>query len=352
MSIEIIERDGDRGVVLEDEFVPLDVIFWNINRVLSYNALLNFITGPRGAGKTYGAASYVVKHFKKTKKQFIYVRRYKSEFDDAAKFFDAIAPDFPDDELTVKGKKFYINGELAGQGIVLSTSRMKKSTAYPEVDTIIFDEFIIDKGVIHYLKNETEVFLDLYETIARHRDVKCFFLSNAITVANPYFIYFDIKMPKGKDIIVKNDILYQYYTNPYLEKLKESTRMGAIIKDTDYGRYAIKNEFVKDSPKFIEKKTGMCQFEFSFIYKDKIYGVWSNLKAGKIFVSEDYDKSRKIFYAMTKEDHTPNTLLLSTLKQSPPFRWFSKQFQLGNVYFENQAIKAACFEIVKISNLY
>lgn len=61
------------------------------------------------------------------------------------------------------------------------------------MNKIIFDEFIIDKGVYKYLPNEVEYFLDLYETISRLRDVKDLFLCT-ITQTNPYFIYFDIEL--------------------------------------------------------------------------------------------------------------------------------------------------------------
>lgn len=38
-------------------------IFWNINKLISYNALLYFVIGERGVGKSYGAKEYVCKNF-------------------------------------------------------------------------------------------------------------------------------------------------------------------------------------------------------------------------------------------------------------------------------------------------
>ena len=40
--------------------------------------------------------------------------------------------------------------------LALSTSAQHKSTPYPKVTTIIFDEFIIETGTIHYLKDEVK----------------------------------------------------------------------------------------------------------------------------------------------------------------------------------------------------
>ena len=44
---------------------------------------------------------------------------------------------------------------------------------------VLQDEFIVDKGCIRYLTNEVDVFLDLFETIARKRNnVKAYLLKD------------------------------------------------------------------------------------------------------------------------------------------------------------------------------
>ena len=77
----------------------------------------------------------------------------------------------------------------------LSTSQRLKSNAYPLVDKIIFDEFLIDKGSLRYINGEVELMLELVETIFRMRDDnnKVIFIANAISIVNPYFTYFNIK---------------------------------------------------------------------------------------------------------------------------------------------------------------
>ena len=135
-----------------------------------------------------------IKRFLKTGKQFIYLRRYKTEFDDFKNFFNDIMDEFPDTTFEVKGKKIYIDGELAGYGIPLSTALTKKSVSYERVELIGFDEFVIDSKVIHYLSNEVDAFLEFYETVARTRDnVRVLFLSNAVSVVNPYFMYWNLR---------------------------------------------------------------------------------------------------------------------------------------------------------------
>lgn len=323
------------------------VIFWDITKPLSYQSLFNFIIGNRGGGKTYGAKRHVIRRFLQRGEQFIYLRRYKDEQAEVKTFFNDIEDEFPDHELEVKGKQFYIDGQLAGYALVLSTSKIKKSVPYPKVSTIIFDEFIIDKGVYKYLHDEVTCFLEFYETVARTRDVQVFFLSNAITITNPYFLYFDLKMPYNTDITCKNDKLVQLVANPFFIDMKKNTRFGKLIAGTAYGDYAIENTFLRDNKTFIEKKTGNCSFIFSMLYKGKRLGIWRSYQQGKFWVSSDCESDTKE-YALTKEDHSPNSLLLAGLKSSATFKAFSEAFQNGYLYFENQNIKNICFEIMKM----
>lgn len=53
--------------------------------------------------------------------------------------------------------------------MTLSTAQDLKGTSFPEVNTIIFDEFIIEEGQKkYYLQNEVVIFLNLLETIRKN----------------------------------------------------------------------------------------------------------------------------------------------------------------------------------------
>lgn len=124
-------------------------------------------------GKSYGAKKYVAKHFIKKKKQFVYLRRYKTELkqammkNDSPIFFDQIKsdPDLKGHKLTNKHNVMMIDDEICGYAMPLSVANILKSSTYENVDTIIFDEFIIDRGTYHYLQNEVIQLLDVLETI-------------------------------------------------------------------------------------------------------------------------------------------------------------------------------------------
>jgi len=326
-------------------------MYFDGNKLLTYNSLFNMVVGNRGGGKTYWSKNWSIKGFLKDGSQFVYIRRYDTEFDQGKKekFFDDIREKYPDHEFTVKGYTAYIDKKEAGFFIPLSKAKIMKSVSFPKVDKVIFDEFILDKGLYHYLKDEVVCFLELYETIARTRDnVRVFFLSNAVTITNPYFLYWGIKPNVNKEIQrVHDDILICMSNDEGFIKEKMRTRFGRLIKGTKYGDYAIQNKFLRDDDTFIGKKSGKSTFYYSLLYNGKKYGVWRDYSVGKYFVSYDTDPSSKLLFTITLDDHTPNTMLLKGRK-SRILTDFTEQYKIGNVIFEDMNIKNVCYEIIRL----
>ena len=326
-------------------------MFFSYKKILSYNALLNFIVAERGVGKTFGATELVTNAFIKKQHQFVYIRRYKNELQKSVKkFFEPMIKEnkFPEHSLYNKGNTFYIDDKEAGFGVTLSTAQQLKSTNFSSVKYIIFDEAFLEEGQGHYLKNEVEIFLGLLETISRMRDVKVFILANATNSVNPYFLFFDLHLPYNNDIITfKNGLIaLQYSKNLEYREAKKQTRFGQLVSGTDYEAYAIDNNFRSDDNIFIEKKDKNSKFSFSFIYNNIRYGVWINWITGKLYISNDFEENRIIF-ACTTEDHKPNTMLYSVAKKYNCWNVFIKNYKLGNVYFENMKIRNICKDIMK-----
>lgn len=348
-------------------------MFWDINRTLTHNRLFHFIVGNRGGGKTYGAKKRAIENFIKNKEQFGYIRRYKEDLKEPmVQFFNDIMWEFPDYEFKTDSKYFYIRekpandnekwskDDIAGFGFTLSTADNRKSISYPDITMLIFDEFLLAKGNQIYLSNEPTKFLNLYETVARpgtgHPRVSVFFLANALTITNPYFLYFNLKMPQKKDRNGKwiwkhptKPILVEDVRNDKFIDAKKNTEFGALIEGTKYAEYSIDNKFLLDDDTFIEKKSGNARYEFTFIYNGKSYGVWSDFHEGKMWVSADIDPSSILVYSLTQQDHTPNTLLFNNLNRTPHLKAFLEQYKCGNVRFESMNIKNVCYEILKIS---
>lgn len=328
-------------------------IYLDFNKPLSYNALLSFIITERGLGKSYGSKKYVAKHFIKKKKQFVYLRRYKTELKEAMLknnvpiFWEQIKndPELKDHKFTNKKDTMYIDGELSGFAMPLSIANILKSSTYENVDTIIFDEFLIDKGSYHYLQNEVVQLLDVIETVARLRDIRVIFLGNAISITNPYFTFFNLTLPYNSEVkIAKRDndgnplIIIYYAKNQKYRDVKKASRFGQLIADTEYGKYAIDNEFLRDSKTFIRKKSKQCKFYFILVINGKHYGVWSDYKEGMIYISNDYDPNCPVKFSINHNDHDENTLLIRT-RTSPFFKSIIEHYRLARLCFENQQIK-------------
>ena len=337
-----------------------DQIYWNINKMFSYNALMYYVLGERGVGKSYGAKEYVATHFIKTGHQFVYLRRYKTELQQAMMkgtnpiFFEQIekSPKLKGHTLTNKKDTMYIDKKVCGYAIPLSTANILKSATFEKVDTIIFDEFIIDKGNYHYLQNEVIQLLDIIETIARLRDIKIIFLGNAISITNPYFTFFDITLPYNSEFkICKKDsegkplIVINYIKNMKYRDIKKQTRFGQLIKDTEYGKYAIDNEFLRDSKAFINKKSKTSKFYFILILNNKKYGIWCDYKEGMMYISNDYDPNCPVRFTINSEDHNETTLLIRT-RSSPFFKSVIEHYRLAKLNFENQKIKNEIMNVI------
>lgn len=312
-------------------------MFWDINEPLSYDALFNFIVGNRGSGKSYGAKEYVIKRFLKAGEQFIYLRRFKTELKKIGTYFMDIQEQFDGIEMRVQGKSFTINGEVAGYALALSTAKIEKSTSYPNVTTIIFDEFLLDKGFHKYLPDEITMMLEIYETVARMREnVRVLFLANAISFTNPYFLFFNIQVPRNKKgISCKNDILIQFVNNQEFIEEKEKTRFANIIKGTEYAKYSIHNEMLRDNDTFIGEMPEKALYFFTIKSSGIFYGVWRDRDFSKIFISVKFDPSYKIVYTTVLDDHTPNTMLLKGVSKSENMKSLERAFKMGLVYFDS-----------------
>ena len=53
--------------------------FYELGNLLGRNKIMNIVIGQRGCGKTFQAKKWAIKKFVETGKEFIWIRRYKSE---------------------------------------------------------------------------------------------------------------------------------------------------------------------------------------------------------------------------------------------------------------------------------
>ena len=339
-------------------------LYWDIKKPLSYNCLWNFILGMRGGGKTYGSLEYAIEQHLKNKKrgikwQFMYVRRMKTELEKltimrGGRLFNAVQKEFPDNNLKAESNILKCDDEIIGYAQPLSTASILKSDAFPFVKLIIFDEFIIDnRGTYHYLKDEVTKFLDLYETVSRGRDVPVLFLSNAITVTNPYFDYFHLNKPANGDIqrFGKNkQILVQNFVSPQLSQMKKQSKFGQIIEGTEYLDYAYDNEWLLDNTDFIERKTKRSEYYLTLRYKNSYIGIWLDPIQWLYYVSSDVDLQFKQIYSVTTDDHKPNVMLFHAGRKLPWLKSLQDAYEMGAVRYESIKLKNWFRDIMRMCN--
>ena len=325
-------------------------MYYDYDKLLSRNGwIIAFVIGERGLGKTFGAKVAMLKRFLKTGEQFMYVRRYKTELDSSlTTFWNDLQNNgfFEDLELkVVKSKlltKFLCNGKVCGYAVPLSTSNILKSTAFPKVSTIVFDEYLLASGgTYRYLKNEVNMLLDLIETTFRLRDGKVIMLGNALNVyASPYFAYWDLDLPYGSEFKSYQDgaILVHYARNDEYRAAKKQSKFGKLIENTDYGRMAIDNVDISMNHMFIAKKPEKASFTALLIITGNKIGVWIG-RDGYLYLSDKYDPNTSLKFAFDFNDHTDSTIF-NNFRQNTHMHACVEAYKHGWLRFENEKVKS------------
>lgn len=180
--------------------------FYNLKNILKTDAIYNVIIGGRSNGKTYAVHEYALKRYWEHGEQLAIIRRYRDDFTGARgrSMFENQGSTGNVKRLTggVYDDIYYYrsawylckhteNGEMIRDdkpfcyGFSLSSMEHDKSTSYPDITTILFDEFITRNM---YLTDEFVVFMNVLSTIIRHRtNVKIFMVGNTVNKYCPYF---------------------------------------------------------------------------------------------------------------------------------------------------------------------
>ena len=327
-------------------------MYYDYDKVLSRDFLIAFIVTERGLGKTFGAKKTMLKRWLKTggEEEFMYVRRYKTELDSSlATFWSDLQANgyFEDYSLKVQKSKlltkFTCDGKVCGYAVPLSTSNILKSTAFPKVKYIVFDEYLLNSGgTYRYLRNEMGLFLDLVETVFRMRDDgKILMLGNAINTFNsPYFSYFDLDISEGKEFKTYKDgaILVHYARNDEYREKKRQTKFGKLIDGTEYGRYAIDNQDVSLNHLFIGRRPEKSMFAALLVINGRNIGMWGG-RDGFLYLSDKYDPNTTNKFAFEFNDHTETTIF-NTVRENYYIHMCVKAFKHGLLKFESEKIKA------------
>jgi len=335
--------------------------YYNLSKILSFNAVYNFVIGARGLGKTYGFKKKVIKDGITKGHEFIYLRRYKSELKAARdSFFADVSAEFPEQD-------FRVNGHYAeyspitlrdqkkrewfriGYFMCLSTAQTQKSVSFPKVRTILYDEFIIEKGMLHYLPNEAVVFTNFFSTVDRNKDkTRAFFLANSVSIDNPYFVHYRIQPKDGEEFIRKFDgfmIVHLADSTEFAEGVSR-TKFGKFIheSDPDYEEYAVGNSFADNHENLLENKPAEADYVYTLETKTGIFSVWRDWNSKKWYVQEKRPKTEIVFTLCADKMGNGKKLLFNNDQQISVLR---SAFKSHYVYFDSARTRVALLDIFK-----
>lgn len=325
-------------------------MYYNGDKILNNPQPFNFLLGNRGIGKSFYWKRRCIKSYLDNKRQFIYVRRYKSDIDKVINnLFDDVLIKFPETTILVDKNKFIINGETAGYAISVSEFIKYKSSNFQDVDLIMFDEFLPEDGKYLGGKNnpnlEPELCLNFYQTVARGynrpiRDEVIFlFISNSVTINNPYFYFYNIdkKLSFDTKFLRGEGYNVEINRNESISKEIENSKFGSLIKGTKYAEYALGNEFYLDTNDFIKKIPGNKDYLLTIRYDNMVFGIWRATK-GFYYITTKYDNNCKNIFTLNSKDHNETSVLITKLNNYV-LKELVSSYSLGYVYFENQRCK-------------
>lgn len=332
--------------------------YYSFDKLMSYNGRWNMAVGGRGTGKTYGASVRAVKRFIKHGEQFIYLRRYKDELAGRYQFFDPFADKFPDWDFRVNGRvaeAAHVSTredkkrvwKVMGYFITLSNAQARKSENYSRVTTIIFDEFILERGLLQYLPDEVTVFTNFFSTVDRWQDrCKVLFLANSVSIMNPYFNKFDIRPDEEQRFLRRADgfIVCEFIDSEDFNNSVYQTEFGKFISGTSYAEYAVENRFTDNHEKLISGKTPQAKYQFTIKTRDGSFSIWHDMFRKEWYAQEALPKKQQVFVldpALMSEEYTlalPRDKFIQNLRTA---------FRHARITFDHQRTRNMFIEVFK-----
>lgn len=335
-------------------------MYLNVKKLLPYQRNFIFVNGERSIGKTYSTLKFIISSCIKNSTEFVYIVRTQSEkkegiFKQALQKvlineFKTLKTDINNDDFYIENKEVKIQ---LGYCLALSEAPKIKLRSFPKVKYIIFDEYTLEekqqRSYINGFK-EPDLLLSIYHTIDREEDrVICFMLGNNTSFYNPYHLHpaFNIPPTKRNRIWCSKNVLFYWATSDdELKEKKSNCKFLEMINNTDYGKYAKDGEYIEDNYSFIDKNIS-GNYYCTILYNNESFGIVANNKKGLCYVTNKIDPYKKIVFALTKDDHTENTMLTKG-KKNTLLKWIIEQYKLGNIRFVNMEIKTKFESAIKL----
>ena len=279
--------------------------YWNTKRIDSTNAKIKIVYGMRSNGKT---TACLLRGLEKTisslsdrHEQTVYLRRWEDEVkpkNDIASLYNGILQFYNISKKTkgkyntiiYKARKFYLALEEDGKTIdidpkpfclclAVSQNEHYKSLSYPDVTTIIYDEFLSENH--QYLPNEFKRFTSILSTVIRSRtDVDIYLCGNTVDLNSIYWNEFRItelfkKMKEGDIVHYKPKNRQTDIAIEWAEAVDIGGRVLNVYTDFDTQNSAMINKGEWDTDNYphlpFSYEKAAIRFIFFIIYNFETY---------------------------------------------------------------------------------
>lgn len=317
------------------------IVRYNIDRLSSYNALINLLYGERSNGKSYQLKhKKAIYHYLETGKRFILMRRLREEirsFNIEQYFLDVDVAKITDNKyncIKMYRNKLYFAiydfdtnktkmCEHIGYVVALNTEQNYAGSSFLDVDTIIFEEFMTRTT---YLIDEPSKLMNFYNTVDRKRGTtRLWLVGNTISRVCPYLEEWDlldiVRNQKQGEIVVK------FVDTGTLDENKEPIYIKMAIEfcqETGNSSYSIgkhkdmmnKGSWQSDPQPHLPKSRKLYNVLFKMYFHYKGFKFACEYLQDK----EKYDEQCWFIYPYKKEIPKEKLVFSDIIKTSPYYQ--------------------------------
>lgn len=323
-------------------------MYYNLHDLMTYNRLHNLIVGVRGHGKTYATTKMCIDTGLEVKDiAFVVLVRYKEDIKEIKDgWWDIVAHLYPDYMFYSKRNIIYAKNSLEsfpiGEFIALRDYMRAKRKPRPKVRKIVFDEFLNEEN--DYLPNEIKAYTSICDSVIRNRDnVRCYLVSNHISVLNPYFNYFGFVQLGKRFTRGQHDSVLEFTDSEEFVAYRKTTKFGKSIEGTEYGEFAMMGKMLLDDYTNVSKiPDSQCHHQFNIILEGLLIDV--SVMNNILYLRKSLDKTAVAFTPYV-EDAVAGAIFCT--KSLNHFNFIVDKFLKDEIMYETLPIKNAVINFVR-----
>lgn len=346
--------------------------YYDWERTLSYDADVTMVIGARGVGKTFGLRLQCIRDFLRDGSRFCEITRYKNELSGVSDgYFNRLEkmPECKGYVFKTDARFAWIaekppketdkpNWKLSGYFVALSDAQRMKKRTFDNVRRLIFDESILERSDRYhrYLPNEFGVLANMVDTVSRERadtvgmKPRVYLLGNACDLANPYFAAYGV----GTDLkygyrwyASKTFLLHYVDPGEYSREKATGTVAGRMFANTEAGKIAISNKFIRENSEFIHNKPKSAKFSFGIVLNGNRFGIWLDQNEGYYYVTDKIpNNTGKPVYSLTRKDVSINYIAAN--RASITMRYVSDMYYYGLLRYESETLMMRFGEVLEM----